>query len=158
MFKQYLKVVPVKNGNGVITTVQIPSGVPIVELGGDIFTSQTMPDPSVAIQIGTDLFLGASGGTDDFLNHSCVPNCSLQVLGKRAILYSLYVIAEGSELTFDYSTTSTDTLDTWKMDCNCGEYACRKVISGLQYLSSEQIKEYTDKRMLPLYLTNPVFK
>jgi uncharacterized protein len=158
MYKQYLKIALSNTGQGVFTSVEIPANVPIMEFGGDVFTSQTAPNTPDILQIGNDMFLGASGAADDYLNHSCNPNCSVHVLGKRAILYSLYVIQDGSELTFDYSTTSTDTMATWQMDCNCGSINCRKVISGARYLSAQQTADYTSKGMLPPFMTNPIFK
>jgi hypothetical protein len=69
----------------------------------------------------------------------------------------MYVIRAGSEITFDYSTSSTDTLDKWQMNCNCGAVNCRKVISGLQYLDESLKEEYKKKGMIPLFLTHPIF-
>ena len=79
-------------------------------------------------------------------------------MGNRAILYSLYVIPAGAELTFDYSTTSTDTLETWKMTCACGSHKCRKAISGYQYLDPTLQEEYKKKGMIPLFITTPMFQ
>jgi hypothetical protein len=150
MYIKYL----ILDNEKVITTTEIPAKVPILEFGGNIFTT----GESHYLQIGTKLFLGPSGGIDDHIRHSCNPNCSVQVLGKRAILYSLYVIQDGTEITFDYSTTSTDTPSSWQMDCNCGYIHCRKVISGISSLTENQYKDYGSKGLLPLYITNPIFK
>ena len=161
MYNQYLKTAPSKIGdNGCFTTIDIPANVPIIEITGNLYTYDTLPDQNhpAILQIGKDLFIGPSGSHDDYINHSCNPNCSLHIIGSRAILYSLYTISAGTELTFDYSTTSTDTHDTWKLDCHCGDYNCRKVISGLHYLRQDKIKEYKDKGMLPLYMTDPRFR
>ncbi len=158
MYKNYLKVLPSKTGNGVFCDIEIPAKVPIIEITGDLFTEQNLPDHPAVLQIGTNLFLGPSGAADDYVNHSCDPNCSLQVLGRRAILYSLHVIRAGAELTFDYSTSSTDTLDKWKMDCLCGSIKCRKVISGLQYVDGALVDRYIEKGMIPLFMRNPIFQ
>ena len=151
MYKKYLFLD--KNG-GVVSSIEIPARIPILEFGGDVFTAG---QPSY-LQIGNNLFLGPSGAIDDGIRHSCNPNCCAKILGKRAILYSLYVILEGMELTFDYSTTSTDTSSSWQMSCTCGYINCRKVISGVSSLSPEQYKDYNSKGLLPLYITNPIFK
>lgn len=160
LFKQHLKVTPTKNGtgNGVFTSVRIPAGTPVIEITGDLFTSETANhnDPALC-QIGPNTFLGPSGDVDDYVNHSCNPNCLLHIVGNRAILFSLYDIPEGAEITFDYSTTSTDSLDLWKMNCQCGSHNCRGVISGHQYLPPELVEEYKKKRMIPLFLTDPIF-
>lgn len=151
MYKKYLTLN--KNGS-VCSTVEIPARVPILEFGGDIFNI----GQSSYLQIGTNLFLGPSGSIDDNIRHSCNPNCHVQVLGKRAMLYSMYVIQENMELTFDYSTTSTDTTNSWQMNCSCGYINCRKVISGVSTLDSQQYTDYLNKGLLPLYITNPIFK
>lgn len=158
MYSQYLKVQPCKTGYGIFTTTKIPAGVPIMEFQGNICTEDKLPpDNSIFLQIGPGRFLAPSGSLTgvDFINHSCDPNCTINVVGNRAILYSLYVITPGMQLTFDYSTTSTDTLDSWKMQCSCGSPKCRQIISGHQYLSEEKQEEYKKNGLIPIFITNP---
>ena len=157
MYNQYLERRPSKNGYGLFTKIEIPANVPIFEVTGPIRLLEELPSEGseVAIQIATNTYIGPSGDLADFINHSCNPNCKLQPIGNRAIFYSLYVIPKDCELTYDYSTTSTETHDMWKMDCNCGDYNCRGLISGIQYLGESKIKEYTDKNMLPLFIVYP---
>lgn len=158
MYKQFLKVQPSSNGGkGTFTTVKIPAGQPIMEIIGPVVLDReiTLEDYSMYLQVGPNTFIGMSGDVDDFFNHNCDPNCYVHVVGNRAILYSLYVIPAGAELTFDYSTTSTDTHETWKMDCKCGSFKCRKVISGFQYLSPELKENYTKRNMVPLFIQQP---
>jgi hypothetical protein len=158
MFSQYLKVAKSKIGDGVFTSIEIPANQPIAEATGQIYVQQDLPDPTdpYLLQVGPNVFLDISGPLR-FINHSCDPNCRFMVVSNRAILYSLYVIPANTELTFDYSTTSTDTYETWKMDCVCGSNKCRKVISGYQYLDPSLIEEYKKKGMLALFITFPVF-
>lgn len=162
MYNRYLKVKKSKpgTGNGVFTDIDIPANSPIIEIGGNIYDQSEIGslDQDVLLQISNRLFIGSSGDSDDYLNHSCDPNSYLRVSGRRAILFSLYLIKAGMEITFDYSTTSTDTLDTWKMDCLCGSYKCRKIISGYQYLDDKLKAEYQQKGMIPLFLTDKVFR
>jgi SET domain len=158
MYKQYLKSQPSKSGNhGTFSTVKIPAGSPIIEMAGPVILDRdiTATDYSMYLQVGPNTFIGLSGGVDDYINHSCDPNCYVHVVGNRAILYSLYVIPEGAELTFDYSTTSTDTMATWKMECKCGSNKCRKVISGFQYLDPVLQETYKKKNIVPLYILQP---
>lgn len=159
MFTQYLKVAKSTIGEGVFTTIEIPANVAIDEPHGKIYTLQEMPDPNDAnvLQIGPNDYLNISGHMR-YINHSCDPNCKFLVVGNRAILYSLYVIPANAELTFDYSTTSTDTHEMWKMDCACGSNKCRKVISGYQYLDPSLQEEYKKKGAIPLFITFPVFQ
>lgn len=163
MFNQYLKALPIKNRIGVITSVDIPARIPICEFGGKCFTEEQLKelgdrvDINNVLQVGPNLYLGPSGGVDDHIAHSCNPNCFIHASGRRAILYSLYMIAKGSEITFDYSTTSTDDLDSWKMQCNCGSYNCRKVISGFYHLSPSLQEEYKNKGLTALFIKEKIF-
>lgn len=156
MFDKYLQVKPCKTGKGVFTTVQIPANQPVIEITGPVVLEEDLPlNHSSWLQVGVNTFIGLSGGPDDYLNHSCNPNCAVHVTGNRAILYSLYVIQPGSELTFDYSTTSTDSYEKWSMNCECGSFNCRGVISGHHTLDWETKEKYRRKGFLPLYVTHP---
>lgn len=157
--KEYLKLKPSRLGSqGIFTTVKIKRNIPIIEVTGDLFTSTNLPDSPAMLQVGPDLFIGPSGGIDDHMNHSCDPNCYLHIVGNRAIAYALYDIQADSELTFDYSTSSTDTLDVWQMKCNCGSVNCRNIISGLHYLSPAAREEMKKKGMLPLFMREGIFR
>lgn len=157
MYKEHCQVKSAKGGKGVFTTVVIPAKVPILEVRGPIYGEKDLPDPNhpALLQVGPDTFIGASGDLDDLINHSCRPNCYMYVAGNRAILFSLYVIPAGSELTFDYSSTATDSLEKWKMNCVCGDFHCRKVISGYQHLSSATQNKMKEQGILPLYILHP---
>jgi len=161
MIYNYLQIKETKDKRkGIFTSINIDANSPILEFNGEIHNQETMPNPDhpAWLQITNSFFIGPSGGKDDYINHSCNPNCYVSAVGKRAILYSMYYIMAGSELTFDYSTTSTDTLNTWQMDCYCKSYNCRKKISGYQYLDDKTKKNYLDKGAVPLFITNPIFK
>jgi hypothetical protein len=157
MYTEYLKIGPSKFGFGVFTMVDIPGNVPIMECTGDILSGDAVPhDDPALLQIGHDLYLGSSGDASDYINHHCNPNCYLHIVGVRAILFSLHHIKAGSELFFDYSTTSTDTLEQWQMECKCGAFNCRKIISGFHYLD-ESIKEgYKNRGLVPMFITNNI--
>ncbi len=159
MYKSFLKIKMTKTGKGVYTLVDIPAKAPIMEITGDIRTQESMykPQDSAWLQISPKYYIGPSGAVDDQIRHSCDPNCYIKAVGSRAFLYSLYQIKANTELTFDYSTTSTDTTDTWKLECKCGSYKCRKIISGMQYLSKELFEEYKSKGMIPLLFIDSRF-
>lgn len=158
MYNQYLEVRPAKIGKGIFTKTSIPANTPITEFQGVIYSVDKLPENSNDfLQIGSKHFLSPIGTVNgvDFINHSCDPNCTIHVVGNRAILYSLYVIPANSELNFDYSTTSTDTHDSWKMNCLCGSPKCRGVISGFQYLNPSLQEEYKRRGMVPLFISEP---
>jgi SET domain-containing protein len=157
MYTQYLEKRESKNGFGLFTRVEIPAHVPIFEVTGPVRLLEDLPTQNneIAIQIGVNTYIGPSGQLGDFINHSCNPNCRLYVAGNRAILYSMYVIPKDTELTYDYSTTCTESTDSWNMNCNCGDYYCRGNISGIQYVSESKVEEMKKKDMLPLYILYP---
>ena len=163
MYNQYLKVVSLKDRHVVITEIDIPAKVPICEFTGAVYTDEQInswknqKDINNVLQVGPNLYIGPSGGIDDHIGHSCNPNCYIHATGKRAILYSLHLIKVGTEITFDYSSTSTDGPESWKMECKCGSFNCRKIISGFGHLSTELQKEYKDKRVAALFIREPIF-
>ncbi len=158
MYNQYLEVKKSKTGAGVFSKVQIPPSTPIIEFTGTVVPKdKTDFLPDNYLEVAGNRVIGPSGAVDDYINHSCDPNCYVQIIGHRAILYSLYLITVGMELFFDYSTSSTDKMDQWKMDCKCGSYKCRGTISGYEYLSDEVKKDYLAKGMIPIFLTRPNF-
>lgn len=162
MFTQYLKIALFKNRKGVITTVNIPANVPICEFYGQNYTDQELQNLKNiniddVLQVGPNVYLAPSGNIDDYIAHSCNPNCIVKANGFRAILYSLYAIQADNEITFDYSTTSTDDLNSWSMKCNCGSINCRKVISGFHLLSNNLQEEYKKKGIAALFIREPIF-
>lgn len=159
MYKDYLQIKNNKRGKGVYTTVDIPPNVPICEFRGDMFNrSQLKHEPLQILQINNDMYLGPSGDIDDYINHSCNPTCLLHIVGNRAVLYSRFFLRKDMEITFDYSTSSTDSLDNWVMDCYCGAANCRKKISGFQTLTPPQQQDLKEKGLIPFFLNNSFIK
>jgi hypothetical protein len=69
-----------------------------------------------------------------YMNHSCNPNCYVKM---RTIavkdVYALRDIAEGEELTHDYTATSVDQFagkGFWQEECRCGSGNCRGIVQG----------------------------
>lgn len=160
MYKQYLISKPSKIGTGTFTKVDIKANMPIMEISGELHTKETMPQPHhpAWLQISNQWFIGPSGSVDDYINHSCEPNCYMHIVGKRAFLYSLHFIPAGTELTFDYSTTCTSSPDDWAMKCLCGTFKCRKYITGFDFLPETLKNEYIKKGMVPMFIIDPRFK
>jgi hypothetical protein len=44
------------------------------------------------------------------------------------------------------------------MDCKCGAFTCRKIISGYDYLDDTLKEEYKNKAMIPLFMINQFFQ
>ena len=159
MYNNYLKKMPDKYG--VYTTVMITEDSPICEFLGKVYTSEELKTASFkeqdALQIAPNKYLAPSGNIDDYIAHSCRPNCILHTCGARAILYSIHAIPKGAEITFDYSSSSDDSLDSWKMICKCGAPNCRGVISGFQNLDPALQEEYKKKGIAAFYIRHNIF-
>lgn len=153
LHKKILELKETKNGTGVFAKTNISADQMICEFKGDFFNSDTLNKSNpYYLQIGKNLFLGPSGDYDDYINHSCSPNCKIRVVGKRAFLYSMKPISAGTEITFDYSTTSNEDDGVFAMKCNCGNFNCRKIIKGYQYLSEDIRSNYLKLDAIPPYL------
>lgn len=132
----YSQAIPVK-GRGVFSGKTIPPGRFVLKFKGPLYTKETCPDFSEAIQVSLDLWMWSSGGLDDLVNHSCTPNTGLFPVfsGPSPSLYlvSLRPIAVGEELSFDYSTSMVD--EPWKLDgCACSsEDAAGAATSGCRF-------------------------
>lgn len=142
-------------GQGVFTKVFIPAKTIVFEVKGSVVDRADLSkynDTDNFFQVGQDTFLSKSGDLDYYINHGCNPNCGLRITGNRALIISLYDIQPNIELTWDYSTTSTDSQAEWSMNCSCDDYKCRKVVSGFSTLTKEQQLYYINLGVVPKYL------
>lgn len=104
------------------------------------------------VQIGAHVFMGPSNDIDDLINHSCEPNAGLKFDGTQVLLIAIQDIAEGEEITWDYSTTMFE--NEWKMRCDCRKESCRKIISDFMLLSPDLQNKYKELGVIPQYLTD----
>lgn len=156
--REYLEVTPVRTdlkGWGLRLDVAVEAGQFIHEYIGDVISSETcsnrlkqqytaakksrMTHDQVHhyfLNMGDNMVIDAEsrGGVCRFLNHSCNPNCEIQVWKvnnePRAGLFALRNIPEGSELTIDYRYDGLDENIVKTQPCFCGEPNCAKVIGG----------------------------
>lgn len=125
-------------------------GTPILKSDIKDFTGKIA---SCYLQIGKELYLDVEGDASYFVNHSCNPNSVVKVQTNQAFLMSIRPIIAGEEITFDYSTTSTESPDTWSMNCNCSKFDCRKLITGFDSLTPERREYYIKNGMVPKYVS-----
>lgn len=157
-FKKNLEKRKTINGFGIFSLVEIPKDTTIMEMHGEIISRKEVPasESNRYLQIGRDTFLGPSGDVDDYVSHSCVPNSGLFIVGNRALLKSIVLIPAGTEITFDWSTTSNDSLSSWIMQCNCGSFNCRGGISGYSYLPAAVKTRYESLGIVPDYAVQTI--
>lgn len=143
-----------KTGKGLFTDSHIEKDHILFRVGGKE-QNQDSEEPDISknlLQIGDSKYLKLENHSHFFINHSCNPNTAVHVLINQAVLIALRQVLEGEEITFDYSSTSTDTKEQWSMKCNCGAWNCRKEISGFQYLNEDQKKFLIDRDAVPAYI------
>ncbi len=56
--------------------------------------------------------------TAKYINHSCAPNCEIDIKNKRVFIFALKNIKAGDELTYDYDTEYFDAYIKPK-GCKC---------------------------------------
>jgi SET domain-containing protein len=144
-------------GNGLFSQENIPTNHIILKFVGIPIIRKDIPDFSGAeaaclLQIGEELYLDIKGHPSYFVNHSCNPNCKIQIAVNTAFLVSVRPIAIDEELTFDYSTTSTENEDTWVLNCNCSLFGCRRKITGFHSLTDKQKEKHLTNGTVPYYL------
>ncbi len=101
--------------------------------GGDAKTNDA------SLQIDADLFLESTSSIDDYLNHSCKPNSSID--WSNLILSASREVLPGEEITIDYNTCEFDMTALQKdhsFGCQCRSADCIRVVKGFKHLSVAQ--------------------
>jgi uncharacterized protein len=71
-----------------------------------------------------------------FLNHSCNPNCEVEIIRARIWIYALCDIKAGEELTYNYSY---DFEDYEHRPCNCGAPNCVGYMVAEQFFDTVRL-------------------
>lgn len=142
-------------GRAVFARQEIAEGELICKFDGPLFHTKELPARrknahDYFLQVGDFVFLGKSKSIDDYMNHSCEPNCGLIFLGNSIYLKALRDISSGEEITYDYSTTMWKTEGS--MACRCGSSKCRKVVQDFNLLPEEVRVEYMDRDIVPPFI------
>lgn len=144
-----LRDVPGK-GRGVFAGRDFAVGQFVLEFLGDVLDVETFDDLTYALQVGPRDFMTASGGVDDYVNHSCAPNTGVRSDHGRVILFALQPIRREEEITFDYATTQEGGY--WTMNCCCKSAACRRIIGDFADLPEEVRDFYVSHSAVLPYL------
>ena len=119
---------------GMFARERIHAGEVVIVWGGRLFTASDIEQGltrrySVA-EIGEGVYLGAfeddPESIDDYMNHSCDPNCwmldEVSIAARREI-------QPDEEVTIDYAMFGSGA--GWRIDdCRCGSQLCRHTITG----------------------------
>lgn len=134
------------NGQGLFATEKIFRGeLVVVKFGSlvhkDKHSLLVSELGDTFLQIAEDFFIGPTTLDEiplsfAYLNHSCEPNLGLW---GQMTFYAMGDIPSGTELTFDYATS---TMREFSMNCACGTKSCRKVITGNDWKNSSLQERY----------------
>lgn len=142
-------------GTSVFAGRPFKKGDVVTQFTGPIINKSELPkkyqgEKDRFVQVGLEEFMGASGGVDDLINHSCDPNTGLRFKSEDILLVAIRDIEEGDEITWDYSTTMLN--NTWKMRCDCRNEGCRKIIGDFILLPAALQRHYYKLNIIPPYI------
>lgn len=134
-------------GKGLFAKEQISKGEIVAIKGGAIFIKEEWEElekklGAAEIQIDDNFFIAPSSIEEResnmiYTNHSCNPNIGIQ---GQIVFVAMRNIEAGEELTHDWATT--DNLDNFEMDCNCGVKNCRGKITGKDWMIKNLQEKY----------------
>lgn len=133
-----------QHGKGAFASEPIAAGDPIIVFTGPLLHRSEVDFDNYHLQIGESLYLGPSGGADDYINHSCRPNSGFH---GGLTLFALRDIAADEEVTWDYST-AIDEEDFAGFPCTCGAPDCRRTVRSFRHLPAA-----VQDRLRPLLLS-----
>jgi SET domain-containing protein len=162
-----------KHGRGIYATAPIPKGVKVIEYVGKLVPvkdSEALAEKQMqrAGKSGTGhVYLFTLNNKYDIdgnvphnkarlINHSCDPNCEVQIIKGRIWILSKRAIEAGEELTYDYGFN----MDYWQDHvCRCGTKKCLGYIvsASRRGALARVLKAAANMRQLPSG-QNPVVK
>ncbi len=123
------------------------AGEDILEFRGPKVRGDELDSRIHALEIGGGWFLGPSGLADDFVNHACDPNSAVFFEHSKVMLRALRDIAQGEEITFDYSLVMRE--DDTTFECCCGAKNCRGIIGPFSELPEDLKRQYARQKLVP---------
>lgn len=138
-------------GRGVVAARAIRRGEIVLTFGGPLLPLARLSDFTHCLEVAPGLFLGPSGMLDDYVNHSCDPNCAVEIGAGGVALRAIRRIAPGCEVTFDYSTVMVTDPTTFA--CSCGTARCRGTVRAFGTLPDPLREAYVRRGLVPGFVT-----
>ena len=135
-------------GKGVFTIRSFKQNEKVLIFSGKYTRFSEIKDFTHYFQISPDTYLSPSGNFDDYVNHSCEPNCGVYFVNEEIILKTIRKIEAGEQLSFDYGTIMFNEPTRFK--CACGSVNCRKNIGNFYSMEVETQDSYLSRNMVPL--------
>ncbi len=125
-------------GQGVFTLKAFGPGDTVMV---GVLESTGITNHSHASQIGKNKF-GFHSGLSSKLNHSCDPNCGIQLNASGGHNFvAMRNMAMGEEATYDYAMRNF-TIEHFPENCSCGQDICRGSITGWKDLPEARKNAY----------------
>jgi hypothetical protein len=148
---------PAQYGLGIFALRSIKPGQCLLDFTGPAVRADQLGaemrriDVDGFLQIAKDRYVGLSGGLDDYVNHSCDPNCGLMFLDTGIVLTAIRAISADEEITFDYA--STQNAYPYRFSCACGSATCRGDVGDFDELPDALKWKYHELGILAPYLS-----
>jgi SET domain-containing protein len=132
-----------KHGKGLFAARNIARGEVLAEFTGPIITYNQvlrLKTPDNAFQISRNRYINLQK-PGVLANHSCNPNAGVT---PARLLIAIKRIAQGEEITYDYSACmDKDTVCEFASGtCHCGAKNCRGIIRGFATLPAATRRRY----------------
>ena len=102
----HLRIKQSKAGRGLFTLERIPRGACIIEYFGRPATHSQIKENTGKYLFWTTkktmIDGNIAGNRARFINHSCVPNCEIDIRNRRVYVFAKRLILPNEELTYDY--------------------------------------------------------
>ncbi len=97
-----------RTGRGMFAGENIPRGACVIEYTGRAATQKQIKENTGKYLFWTSSKTMIDGNIPSnrarFINHSCAPNCEIDIKNRRIYIFAKRAIKEGEELTYDYDT------------------------------------------------------
>lgn len=97
-----------RTGKGLFTEEKITKGACVIEYTGRLVTGPAQYTHRGKYLFETSKTTMIDGNTPEntakYINHSCKPNCEIDIKNKRVFVLAMRTIKPGEELTYDYDT------------------------------------------------------
>lgn len=119
-------------GLGLFAGAKIKRGAYPIEYIGTVVRGKAVNDIANKYLFETSRYRMIDGSSRKniarYINHSCKPNCEIDIIGGRVFVHTLRSIKEGEELTYDYGD---EYIDEYIKPYGCRCAPCGK---GKEYL------------------------
>lgn len=127
--KRSLSVKRSKTGLGLFTNVPIERGGFIIEYFGPIYTASQADEISgrYLFETNKNRFIDGSSRKNiaRYINHSCRPNCEIEIFRGRIYVFAKRKIKAGEELSYDYEEEYFDEFIK-PLGCKCPKCTDKK--------------------------------